>query len=89
MRLFRRQPKFDVHCIRKIHSEAGARAAAEKSGKGYFRCAWCRNWHTGDDPGPVEPCWRCGTLVTIPRDGSTPRDAARGWFHAGQKCNAA
>lgn len=70
-------------CIRKPYPEAVARAKGVT--KGYFRCQWCGDWHTGKDPGPVAPCARCGTLVTIPERG-TPFDAARGWFHDAKHC---
>ena len=73
-------------CIRKAYPERVAREIGERTGKGAFRCAWCGNWHTGSDPGPVAPCWRCGTLVTIPERGS-PVDAARGWLHDSRRCS--
>jgi hypothetical protein len=76
-------------CQRKAyyHEDAAANAAA-KADKGYFRCAWCGDWHTGWDPGPVAPCYRCGTLITIPERG-TPKDAARGWAHHRDNCDRA
>jgi hypothetical protein len=74
-----------TECVRKPYTEAGARARGERTGKGSFQCQWCGDWHTGTDPGPVAPCWRCGTLVTIPERG-TPLDAACGWLHDARRC---
>ena len=74
-------------CIRKVYTEAAARTIEARGGS-VFRCQWDGDWHTGKDPGPVAPCWRCGTLVTIPERG-TPVDAARGWLHNERRCRAA
>lgn len=71
-------------CLRRPYSPA----AAAGKGNAYFRCQWCGDYHRGVDPGPVAPCWRCGTLVTIPERG-TPLDAARGWLHDERHCQGA
>jgi hypothetical protein len=74
-------------CVRKAYSEAAARTIAGRGGP-VFRCQWDGDWHLGTDPGPVAPCWRCGTLITIPERG-TPLDAARGWLHNARRCDRA
>lgn len=72
-------------CARRSYTEVDAIAAGAKSGRPNFRCQWCGDWHLGTDPGPVAPCWRCGTVVTIP-DRGTPVDAATGWLHDDKRC---
>jgi hypothetical protein len=74
-----------TECLRKPYAESAARERGEQTGKGSFRCQWCGDWHLGVDPGPVAPCWRCATLITIPERG-TPLDAARGWLHDARRC---